>query len=77
MKELIEEAKTRVHDIVEASKSIPEDKYLAIYEGDSGYHIGYIQEDWHTRTNLIRFGTKKQTEADVLKTIQFWENEEA
>lgn len=68
-KELIKEATQRLDEIVKASESIPQGKYLAIYESEEGYTIDYIQEDWHTRTNLIRFGTRRQTREQVNQTI--------
>jgi len=69
MKELIEEAKNRVDEIVQKSKNEQPESYLAIYESENGYTVSWIRKRHDTRTNMIAFGAKKLSRSKVLETI--------
>lgn len=69
MKTIIEEAKNRIEEIVQASKFEQPDSYLAIYESDNGYTVSWIRKGHDTRTKMIAFGAKSLLESEVLNTL--------
>ncbi len=70
MKELIEEAKARVKEIVKKSKEKHPESYLAIYESENGYTIEWQRIEHDTRTDMIAFGRGAKTTKQVLQRIR-------
>lgn len=55
LKQLVSEAKSRKKEIAKMISSELGNKYVALYESESGYTLSAIQEGWHTRRNQMSF----------------------
>ena len=78
MKNLINEAKERINEIVEETKK-GYSGYTAIYFSDNGISIANIPEGQETRTETIAFGYGKKSESEILEVIEreeYWQEME-